>query len=74
MQLSEVMPYFNGNGAALARALGVTRGAVHLWRKSGEIPELQIMKLKYEVLPSLEADARKAKKKQEKRKQESQQA
>lgn len=55
MKLSEVLPYFGGNGAALARALGITRGAVHQWQETGQIPELQTLKLKYEILPEIYA-------------------
>lgn len=59
MNLSEVLPHFNNRKAELARALGITRQAITSWR-DGEIPEAQELKLRYEILPALEAGERRA--------------
>jgi len=37
--------------AALARALGITRGAVSQWKAGEPIPENCALKLRYEIAP-----------------------
>ena len=39
-----------GNSTKLAKALGITKGAVSQWK---EIPEYQLLRLRYEVAPEL---------------------
>lgn len=43
MRTRDVLKHFGGNGAAVARALGITRGAVALWGKT--VPEGSAYKL-----------------------------
>ncbi len=54
MTKAEALSYFNGNGAALARALGINREAVYQW-SDDRIPAAQELRLKYEVLPKMVA-------------------
>lgn len=51
--LAEILPHFDGNRAALARALGITRQAINAWPVDGPIPERQELRLRYEVLPEV---------------------
>ena len=51
LMLSDVLPFFSGNKAALARALGITRQAVNNWPDDAPIPAAQALKLRYEILP-----------------------
>ena len=39
------------SGSDIARALGVSRAAVSIWRKRGLIPEKYALRLMYEVAP-----------------------
>lgn len=50
MYLSEALKHFK-NKASLARALGISKQAVSRWPEDSPIPEVQQMKLKYEILP-----------------------
>lgn len=52
--LSEILPYFGGNKAELARALKISKQAVSRWSSDGPIPEAQALKLKYEILPGMQ--------------------
>jgi DNA-binding XRE family transcriptional regulator len=56
MTKAEALSYFNGNGAALARALGINREAVYQWSEE-RIPQAQELRLKYEVIPKLKKAA-----------------
>lgn len=47
----KALSLFNGNGAALARALGITRAAVSEWPKKSPIPENHELRLVYELKP-----------------------
>jgi len=40
-----------GSQIALAKALGITKGAVSQWRDGEPIPEAQALKLRYEIAP-----------------------
>jgi DNA-binding XRE family transcriptional regulator len=59
MKLSEVLPFFNGNKAELARQLDISRQAVTKWETSrdGVIPREHELFLRYELLPSLQSEA-----------------
>lgn len=45
MRKQDVLNFFNQNGAAVAKALGITRVAVNLWPDDGLIPELRARQL-----------------------------
>ena len=47
----EAIAAFNGNAAALARALGITPSAVYQW-PDGPIDDLWALKLRFVLLPS----------------------
>ena len=49
--LNEVLPFFDNNKAELARALKISRQAINGWQTDGPIPEVQELKLRYEILP-----------------------
>ena len=36
---------------ALAEALGITKGAVSLWKNGEAIPEVHALRLRYEIMP-----------------------
>ncbi len=55
MTKEEALALFNGNKSALARELGITPQAIHKW-PDGPIPELQWMKLHYEILPRMKRE------------------
>lgn len=40
-----------GGVASLAKALGISRAAVYLWPENDPIPELQALRLRYELKP-----------------------
>jgi hypothetical protein len=42
-----------GSVSALSKALGISRTAVYLWPENDPIPELQAMRLRYEIKPDL---------------------
>ena len=42
-----------GSVSALAKALGISRTAVYLWPEDAPIPELQSLKLRYELRPDV---------------------
>lgn len=56
MTKTEALEIFNGSASRLAKALNITRQAVHQWPEE-KIPEKQELKIRYEVLPSLRRDA-----------------
>ena len=45
MRKQDVLNFFDHNGAAVAKALGITRVAVNLWPDDGLIPELRARQL-----------------------------
>ena len=56
MRKTDVLEHFDNNGAAVARAVGVTRGAVHLW---GEIiPEAMAYRVQEATRGKLKVDSR----------------
>jgi hypothetical protein len=55
MKISEAIAHY-GSQAQLARAIGVTRQAVHAWLLAGAIPELQQYKLESLTGRRLRAD------------------
>lgn len=57
MTLADVLPYFDGSKAALARALGVTRQAINGWPLDEPIPEMRELQLRYQILPALKGEA-----------------
>lgn len=42
------------SGAALAKALGITRSAVAQWADDKPIPQRQMLRLKYEIRPDVD--------------------
>ena len=54
---SQALALYENNGAALARALGVSRQAVHKL-DDGPIPERWALKLRYELRPDAFASKR----------------
>jgi len=42
-----------GSVVALAKALGISRTAVYLWPENDPIPELQALRLRYELCPDV---------------------
>lgn len=50
-----------GGVPALAKALGISRSAVYQWPEDDPIPELQALRLRYELLPSVFGDSPKPK-------------
>jgi len=42
-----------GGVSKLAEALGISRAAIYLWPEDDPIPELQALKLKYELRPDV---------------------
>ena len=47
---AQALALYNGNGAALARALGIGRAAVSKWPE-GPIPEGYALKIRYVLRP-----------------------
>ena len=47
-----LLKYFK-NRSEIARCLGITTQAVHQWPLDGPIPEMQEMRLKYELRPDI---------------------
>lgn len=47
----QALAAFEGNGAELARALGIRPSAVYQWRDGEAIPDLQALRLRYELRP-----------------------
>jgi hypothetical protein len=42
-----------GSVSALSKALGISRAAVYLWPENDPIPELQALRLRYELKPEV---------------------
>lgn len=53
MTKQEALSWFDGNGAALGRALGITRYAVWKWPDDQPIPALREKQMRYEIIPKL---------------------
>ena len=53
MKLTDVLPHFDGNKAALADRLGISRQAVSNRDPEKPIPENWELKLRYEILPEV---------------------
>jgi hypothetical protein len=55
---SSVLAHFNNNGAAVARAIGITRSAVHQWDDTDEkpIPEAMAYRLERVTDGALKVD------------------
>jgi DNA-binding transcriptional regulator YdaS (Cro superfamily) len=57
MRKTDVMAYFNGNGAAVARAIGYTRSAVQQWPDPpGLVPEAAAYRLERATGGDLKVD------------------
>lgn len=58
MTKTEALAFYDNNGSALARDLGITKQAVSAWL-DGPIPRAHALSLRYEILPA-RAGARKS--------------
>lgn len=57
MTKREALELFSNSPTKLANALGISRQAVHRWPDDGPIPELQELKLRHEIIPSIKKTA-----------------
>jgi len=55
LNINQVLPHFCSKKTQLARALGISKQAVTKW-PGGVLPELQELKIRYELLPHIDFD------------------
>lgn len=58
MRTIDVLKHFKGNRAAVGRAVGLTRAAVHKWKKDGRVPMIHAARLDEFTRGALRFDVR----------------
>ncbi len=51
MTKQQALKLFDGSSPKLAKALGISRQAIHKWGDDEPIPELREMKIRHEIIP-----------------------